>query len=447
MTLHSNSGKWGAGAPWYNRSSIIQRDNDGDGSTLDTDADDRVNGSGAATPDGTNDFDYWLAHGNNIEDPWLRYWVESSFTNQTCTGSNCQPFAWTGAASGNGVDHSNIFMNVDTSTFPDFSYQLWKNVAQSGAQNVYYYASDGAGTGTYKLNGSGASVSMPTATDGKSGVFFFDTATNTAPVDSNGDNSYDNLSDAVTISGGGYATTGFIFMNSDFKTTGNGSATNRTIFAPSEPYIDANGNGQYDSTEYFLDLTYPNSINGGYAKNGLRRAADGYTRQVPVQRRGGRRPLQRQPQPVRRPLYERSVQREGQLDLLRIGRDQGRHGRELRCRHARHLLRRAPRQRRMASGGHGNPSHDHHRPGRPSSSRTTRRPRAAPEPASCRDFPPRPGAGSIFSSRGSIRERPCRRTRPEGRDRTAGRRRRASSARSCRDRGPADRGRSVRRAS
>jgi len=274
MSLHSNAGKWGAGMPWYNRSQFIQRDNDGDGSTLDTDADDRVNSSGVATPDGTNDFDYWLAHGNSIEDPWLRYWVESSFMNQTCAGSNCQPFAWTGAPSGNGVDHSNIFMNVDTSTFPDFNYQLWKNVAQSGAQNVFYYASDGAGTGTYKLNGSGASVSMPTATDGKTGVFFFDTATNTAPVDTNGDNSYDNLSDAVSISGGGYATTGFIFMNSDFRTTGNGSASNRTIYAPSEPYIDTNGNGQYDSTEYFLDLTYPNSINGGYAKNGLRRTAE-----------------------------------------------------------------------------------------------------------------------------------------------------------------------------
>ncbi len=30
-------------------------------------------------------------------------------------------------------------------TFPKFDYALWKNIAQSGGANVYYYASDGAG--------------------------------------------------------------------------------------------------------------------------------------------------------------------------------------------------------------------------------------------------------------------------------------------------------------
>ena len=59
--------------------------------------------------------------------------------------------------------------------------------------------------GTYKLNGSGASITMKDATDGNKGLYFFDTATNTSPVDADGNGSYDNLSDAVTLSGGGYA--------------------------------------------------------------------------------------------------------------------------------------------------------------------------------------------------------------------------------------------------
>src|SRR5205823_3184190 len=40
-------------------------------------------------------------------------------------------------------------------------------------------------------------------------------------------------------------------------------------------------NGVYDSTEWFVDLNYPVSVNGNYSVNGMRRVADGYTRQDP----------------------------------------------------------------------------------------------------------------------------------------------------------------------
>ena len=190
-----------SGVLWYNRTTMLQRDNDGDGtintSTTNSTADDKDH-------DGTGDFDDWIANGGDMEDPWLRLWSESIFPSDPCStnGTDCQPHPYSGAPPAAGSDHSNMFANVDTSTFPEFNYQLWKGVAQSGGQNVYYYASDGAGTGTYKLNGSGASVSMRTATDGRSGLFFFDTATNTAPVDADGNGTYDNLSDAVSMSGG-----------------------------------------------------------------------------------------------------------------------------------------------------------------------------------------------------------------------------------------------------
>ncbi len=48
-----------------------------------------------------------------------------------------------------------------------------------------------------------------------------------------------------------------------------------TIAAPGEPFIDANGNGQYDSDEYFVDLDYPNAVGSAYVKHAMRRVADG----------------------------------------------------------------------------------------------------------------------------------------------------------------------------
>ena len=39
---------------------------------------------------------------------------------------------------------------MSLTTFPRFDYKLWKEIALSGGNNVYYYASDGPGTGTYR---------------------------------------------------------------------------------------------------------------------------------------------------------------------------------------------------------------------------------------------------------------------------------------------------------
>lgn len=276
-------GKVDSSIPWVDRNTMITRDLNNDGTIVGStvspfSGDDQDH-------DGIVDFDNWVTSAD-VDDPWLRFWAEGSFVNHNCAvaGLNCQPEPWfsSGSLHGGSNDHSNMIANVDTPTFPEFNYQLWKSVAQAGSQNTFYYASDGAGSGTYKLNGSGTSVSMRTATEGNTGLFFFDTATNTAPVDADSNGTYDNLSDAITINGGGYSTTGFVYLNADFRTTGNGSPPNRTIYAPSEPYIDANGNGVYDSTEWFIDLTYPAGITGHYAKSGLHRAADGFTRQVPA---------------------------------------------------------------------------------------------------------------------------------------------------------------------
>jgi hypothetical protein len=57
-----------------------------------------------------------------------------------------------------------------------------------------------------------------------------------------------------------------------------------TIYAPGEPFVDANGNGRYDPEEYFLDLTYPNAADSAqYRKNGMRREqGTTFKRKVPA---------------------------------------------------------------------------------------------------------------------------------------------------------------------
>src|SRR5262245_1774776 len=121
MSLHSSlTTKVDSGIPWYNRSRLIQRDNDGNGTFVDAVDDQDGNG--------VNDFDQWLADGTDVEDPWIRFWAEGSLPGVTpgCVGLNCQPSPWyqSGVFGSGTTDHSNLFQNIDTVTFPEFSYQL-----------------------------------------------------------------------------------------------------------------------------------------------------------------------------------------------------------------------------------------------------------------------------------------------------------------------------------
>ncbi len=182
----------------------------------------------------------------------------------------------------NPVDHSNIFRNVVKDTCPKFDYDLWKSVALSGGKDIHYYEYD-PGSGKYKEYGTETPVTFRQATDGQNGLFFFDSADGTKPRDDDGDGLYDNLAPDIQISGGGYESAGFIYLNAEvFRTTGSGSVTTQsTLIAPSEPYIDLNQNGFYDPDEYFIDLTYPALPTDPWVKNGMRREINGFTRQDP----------------------------------------------------------------------------------------------------------------------------------------------------------------------
>jgi hypothetical protein len=149
---------------------------------------------------------------------------------------------------------------------PQFDYSYWKQAAQSGGANAYYYASDGPGTGTYRLNGTGPSVTFADAILSGAGLYFFVTATNSVPVDADSNGVYDNLAEPESSDG---PIRGFVFLNADFTTTGNGASSfSGTTIAPGEPYIDENNNGKFDSGEYYIDLTYPGSSGGTWTVNG-----------------------------------------------------------------------------------------------------------------------------------------------------------------------------------
>lgn len=288
LDLNSNlDGKVDSSVPWYNIDRIIALDMNLDGylqtSPIFYTPDDMDH-------DGTLDFLDWLS-GPDVEDPWLRFLAAGEILANGggiapgCVSPNCQPvpwFQWGTFGSGN-TDHSNLFKNVTRETFPEFDYGQWKSIARSGGPNVYYYASDGPGTGTYKLDGVGTSVTVKEATDGRDGLFFFDTANNRAPIDADGDGSFDNLADLVVLSDETWTTGGLLYLNADLSTSGNGTAASlRTVAAPAEPFIDANLNGRYDPDEWFVELTYPLASTGTYVKTGQRRAMDGFTRKVPA---------------------------------------------------------------------------------------------------------------------------------------------------------------------
>ena len=271
---------------------ILLLDTNGDGTNDDQDS------------NGIADYYQWR-DGPAVNDPWLTFQSEagvshggnSFWTNAetptnnfpVCTGTPCQPSPFYDsvankiAVDNSFRDHSNVFKNVTHSLCPQYDYQFWKGVALGGGEGVYYFSSDGPGTGTYKLFGAGNSVDFRTAVDGKTGFFFFDSANNSVPKDDNSDGTFDHLADPIQLNGGGLTTGGFIYLNADLRTTGNGNVSaQRPLIAPAEPYYDANGNGKYDSDEWFIDLDYPSSGTGDYVKHDPHRVIDPAVRQDPA---------------------------------------------------------------------------------------------------------------------------------------------------------------------
>jgi Tfp pilus assembly protein PilX len=176
-----------------------------------------------------------------VEDPWFKY-IAGGTLSGTGGISNPQPYPYTALAD----DHSNLFQNTVVNC-PTFDYALWKQIAQSGLKNNYYYKWV-SGT-NFSLDGSGTSTDFRSITNGRSGIFFFDTQDTLAPNVAG-----TNLTPAIGFSGGTWGVSGFVYMNTaNFYTTGLGGLPT-TYFPPGEP---SDGSG-------FVNFDYPGSTADSY---------------------------------------------------------------------------------------------------------------------------------------------------------------------------------------
>ena len=178
-----------------------------------------------------------------IEDPWFKYIAGG--TIDEAPNTNVQPWTWSNATA-LGSEHSNIFQNTVVNC-PTFDYALWKQIAQSGMKNNYYYKWV-SGT-TFSLDGSGTATDIRTLTNGRSGIFFFDTQDSLSPNVAGS-----NLTPAISFSGGTWGAGGFLYLNAaNFATSGLGGLPT-TFVPPGEP---SDGSG-------FVNFDYPGTSGGSY---------------------------------------------------------------------------------------------------------------------------------------------------------------------------------------
>jgi hypothetical protein len=203
----------------------------------------------------------WLGEVNGTSwsgfDPWFKLRAGGALA-LTAPSPLIQPFPYSdGSVNDLDDDESNLFQFSPVQC-PDFDYQIWKNVALTGGQNIHYMVHSGGPTDDlWREDGAGTARSMQDWTNSREAFFFFDT-TDRQPPDPNGANT----TPEVGISGN-WASSGFIYLNSRFRTTGGGAAGGaiRVLIPPGEPWSDSDGDKVADPGE-FVNLRYPTSLAG-----------------------------------------------------------------------------------------------------------------------------------------------------------------------------------------
>lgn len=207
------------------------------------------------------------AHDDVVADPWLRVVARNEIVGAP-TGD--QPYKDpdvlypdSGCPTPDSTDdldccdHSNLIQAHPLVSCPEYDYDFWKSIAGSGRSDVHYFRYDSV-LDKYFESGVDAPVTFEDATNGKRGLFFFDTRDSLALYDDDLNGVPDNLTPAVTVSANWQAS-GFIYLNAeDFII--NGPLTppqNVLVRAPGESYLDANNNRQFDSGEAWVNLEYP----------------------------------------------------------------------------------------------------------------------------------------------------------------------------------------------
>jgi len=200
-------------------------------------------------PSDSTEFDTFagVIDGQSIDDPWFR--LLSGGTAIGAPGGS-QPYP----RSSTQQDRSNLIQNLPLVVCPKYDYEFWKGVAHSGARDVHYYVWESGDR--FSENGTGPVTDFQTITNGKEGLYFFDTTDSVAPTDIDEDGTFDNLTNAITLSGS-WNFRGFIFLNALSIRADGMTGQPVTVRPPGEPFLDQDLDGAYDAGERFINLDYP----------------------------------------------------------------------------------------------------------------------------------------------------------------------------------------------
>jgi len=217
------------------------------------------------------------AHGQVVADPWLRVVALDTIVDAplgvqpypsipdtyphlgSCDPGETDPLDC--------CDRSNLIQGHELVLCPEYDYEFWKSIASSGRSDVHYFVPHPAGTiDLFKEGGVGDWMTFKDATDGKTGLFFFETTDSLPPLDDDLDGVLDNVVDAVITVSGDWQAVGFIYLNArEFGI--NGPLTppqNVLVRAPGESYLDANNNRLYDAGEAWVNLEYLTTAGGSF---------------------------------------------------------------------------------------------------------------------------------------------------------------------------------------
>ncbi len=205
-----------------------------------------------------DDLATWLSSpDDSIEDPWLKIIAGGDLVGWESLPDH--PFPHVPSAPIDG-DHSNLFQRVPFADCSRLEYALWKGIAREparGMRDVHYFSFDEA-TALFRLNGTGPARSFREWTDGRDGIFFFDTADGAAPGPAN-------LTPAVAITGGSWSTAGLVYLNAESFLVDGTTGRPRVLLPPGEPFDDADHDGARAALEDFVNLRYPTTIGTGAA--------------------------------------------------------------------------------------------------------------------------------------------------------------------------------------
>jgi hypothetical protein len=199
-------------------------------------------------------FDTWVdtIDGRPIDDPWLRVMSGDEILGAP---SGVRPWPPDDSPPTNDwEDHSGLAQHVPLVVCPEYDYEIWKQVATSGESDVRYFV--WAGGESFRENGTGSPVSFEMLTNGKEGVFFFDTRDAQRPADLDGDGFYDNLTPQIIVNTAGWHFRGMIYLNAERFGLDTTPSVTAAMSPPGEPFQDADQDGAYDAGESWVNLVY-----------------------------------------------------------------------------------------------------------------------------------------------------------------------------------------------